>query len=317
MAKDKELVFSSELEERREKRRKAFILIGILLAVVIIAAAAVFFVRANRAEVFTGGEDTEYPYSWKERKGVVTIEIDHSADPARTWTAVNTDGRRISIEQPEKQPKDKSRFDISFAEAGRYNLVFALTAGDNEAAGVIEMLAEVTESEEGVLSAQILTSSLRKRQVSAQGGEGSFYPYTYSVDSDGFLVLRIAGAAAAGDWDCVSDNENVAVFAGLFYEDEDLIVYLMPGTEPGICGVKIWRTEAGVSLELGMELTAEGELLVNSEKLTGGDIALPQPPEDSEEPEESEWPTEPDWPEEADWTEAPEDIEDNTEDEEN
>ena len=129
-------------------------------------------------------------------------------------------------------------------------------------------------------------------------------------------MLRITGAAAAEDWNCESDNENVAVFAGLFYEDEDLIVYLMPGTEPGICGVKIYGSEAGVSLELGVELTAEGELLVNSEKLTGGDVALPQPPEDSEEPEESEWPTEPDWPEEADRAEAPEDIEDSTEDEE-
>ena len=272
MAKEKELVFSSEREEKQGQLKRILILAGIVLGVIILVVGAALIVRSTRAVVHTGGEDTPYPYTWKNSKGSMIIEIDRSADPDRVWQAYNVDNVNSKCETPEKQPKDKNQFVFTPKEEGRYSIIFILMGADDQASMRMEMFVESKLDANGVLESEVLSTSLLARQVLSEGGEGTNYPYSYLTDTDGFLVVTIAGAAACGDWDCVSDNENVALPAGVFMDGDDAVFYIQPGSERGMCTLKLYRTAIEVSLQLGVELTEGNGLIVTSDKLTGGDI---------------------------------------------
>ena len=196
MAKD--VVFESEkYMQRQETKRKwlpVLCLAAILLAVIVIA----LIIRGSRGVVYTGGEDTPYPYSWSvDRKGELKLEIDNSAAEGYTWAATDYDIRELEIGRPEKQPQGKSSFTIKANDAGRYVSVFSLVNREDRSDCIYEWRfmmdsAQVTEGETasaGPLS--ILSGSGMERNGKMKNAEEDVLSYTLYADDDGGMTVEL------------------------------------------------------------------------------------------------------------------------------
>ena len=280
--KSDDLTFSSEKLEAKERQKSILTLIAALLLIAALAVGIALVVRSMRGERFSGGTDTLYPYSWRnDSKGVLAVEIDHSASPGQSWIAVETDRARMAIQKDEKQPEGSSSFKLTPTDEGRYNALFLLINENNEASCRLDMLLETTLTDKGVFQTEVLSSALQPRQVTRQGGADSYYPYSFRTDENGYLVVTVEGAAVWEDWNCISGSDAVAMPAGLFYEEGNIICFIMPGDEPGTCAMKISTDDGAVTIDLELELTQELSLLVRSDSIEGGDV--PPPSDDEEE----------------------------------
>ena len=274
MAKQKDVVFSSEKLESQERLKRILIPIAALLIIVALVVVVALVVRSSRGVSYSGGEDTEYPYSWKNSsKGIMTLEIDHSAAPGYSWITLNTEPQNIVVAATEKQPKDKSSFTLTPSGEGRYNTFFLLydENGSDEAAAKLDMLLETTSNAKGVLQTTVLSSSIQKRQVQTARGEGTYFPYSYRADTDGFIVLTVNGGDVVDDWQAACDNEDAADYAGPFCEDGNAIFYIVPGSVPGTCNAAFSSEKGAVKITLVLELGEDGTLLVSSDSMEGGD----------------------------------------------
>ena len=281
--KNKDVVFSSEKLEAREKLKRILIPVIALLVIAALVAAFALIKQAVRGTTFTGGEDTPYPYSWRNsNKGVMTLEIDNSASPGYTWITLDPDHSNMPVTADTKQADGRNRFTLTPSEAGRHSTYFILMGEDGEASAKLDMLLETVENAKGVLETTVLSSSVQRRQVASAGGEGTYYPYSYSADTDGFIVLTISGGAVVRDWEASCDNIEAADYAGPFYEDNDVMFYILPGTRPGECNAVFSSINGAVSIRFALELEEDGTLLVKSDSIEGGDTIPADPNADVE-----------------------------------
>jgi|GEM_PF-2439053 len=283
MARNKDVVFSSERLESRERLKKILIPLAVLAAIAVIVVVAALLTRALKVTYYTGGEDTPYPYRWYNKKGVMTLEIDSSAAEGRSWVAVNNDRAHIPTEATKKQPKKASRFTLAPNEEGRHSVLFVLLNENDEAGTILEMLTETALDEQGFLQTEVVSSSLTNRQKAQQGGEDTYFPYSFSADSDGLIAVTVSGGAVVNDWVCVSDNEEAVIYAGVFYEDEDVLLYLYPGDVPGSSSVTLSSENGAVSIALVAEYAENGDFLIIEHGIEGG-YDDPAPAEEEEEP---------------------------------
>ena len=202
MAKD--VVFESEkYMQRQETRRKwlpVICLAAILLAVVVIA----LIMRGARGTVYTGGEDTPYPYSWSiNRKGEMTLQIDKSAAEGYTWALSSFDTSNLEIQVPEKQKSGVSTFVMTPNIPGRYVTVFSLVNLEDPSESLYEWRflmdsALVTEGETtsaGPLS--ILSGSGLEHSGKQRSGEEDAVPYTLYADENGSMTVEIVNQEQA------------------------------------------------------------------------------------------------------------------------
>ncbi len=273
-------VFSSERIESQERLKKILIPIAALLIIVGLVVAAAFIMHSLKGELKTGGGGIPYPYSWRcDNKGVMTLDIDHSAAQGRHWLVLDTDTARMASETPEKQPEGKSRFLLTPSAEGRYNGLFILVDANGEPSARLDMLMETSRNSKGVLKTDILDHTLQEIQVLVTGGEGTNYPYSYRADGKGSIELTVSGGAIVSDWSCVCSNEASVFFGGAFYEENDLVAYFSPGQEPGECKALLSSSSGAVSIELDLVLKEDGTLLVSSDSIEGGTGAPAEEPE--------------------------------------
>ena len=169
------------------------------------------------------------------------------------------------------------------SEEGRHGVLFVLLNGNDEAETILELLTETTLDEKEFLQTEVISSSFRTRQTAQQGGEDTYFPYSFSADSDGLIAVTVSGGAVVDDWVCVSDNEDAVIYAGVFYEDEDVVLYLYPGDVPGSSSVKLSSEKGAVSIDLVAEYAENGDFLIKEHGIEGG-YDDPAPAEEPEEP---------------------------------
>ena len=271
--KEKDMVFSSEKYENRVRLIRILIPAAAVVLVVAIAIGIAFAVRASKGIKYTGGEDTAYPYSWRNsRKGVITLDISRSADPERHWVAVNPDITQIEVSETKKQPEDATRFTAVPKETGRKTLIFIFMDDKEEGSVKMEMLLDTTVNEKGTLTTEVISASLLERQTRQSGGEGSYYPYTFQTNEEGFLQISIGNASgvAVYDWVASSDNEEAATVEGMLFLEEGIGVYMLPGTQPGLCRLTVSSEAAAAVMTMEIENTDAGVLMVRSHSMEGG-----------------------------------------------
>ena len=277
--KDNDVVFSSEKFENRIRLRRMLLPIIIAVLVIGLAIAVAFIVRASKGIRYTGGEDTPYPYSWRnDRKGVMTLDLTRSEDPEKSWLLVNVDPIGITTEEAKKQPDDVVRYIITPNETGRHTLSFLLMDGE-EAAVKLDMLIDTTVGEKGRLTTDIISSSILERQTPQDGGAETYFPYSFRTDTNSFLVITIVNNtdASVTDWDCVSENEKAVQAGGIFFMGNETEVYLIPGKTEGTGTVTVSSAEADATITLEVERTSAGTLLVRSHSMQGGTTFLEAP----------------------------------------
>ena len=312
MAKENDVIFSSEKLETRERRNRILIPAIALVVVIAIAVAASFIVRHMRGTLYSGGGDTAYPYTWRNNtKGVMTLEIDKTAGNGQNWIALNNNSAYIPVEAGKKQPEGKNRFLVTPQEEGRHSLLFVLVdesvpEEEQAASAVLELLTETTVNGKGAFETEVISSALRERQIPKSSGADTYYPYTYSMDENGYLTVTVAYPEGTipepeeggpesmpdtailfpYDWAAASDNESVATALGTFYENGGLAVYIGSGSEAGTCRVTVASEQGGVSIVLTIERNESGALLVRSDEIRGGDHPYEEVLNNEEEPSE-------------------------------
>ena len=196
MAKD--VVFESEkYMQRQETKRKwlpVICLAAILLAVVVIA----LLMRGARGTVYTGGEDTPYPYSWSvDKKGELKLQIDKSAADGYSWKMAGYDIPGLDIRYPEKEKEGVSTFLLKPNRAGRYVAAFSLVNLEDLSDSIYEWRfmmdsASVTEGETvsagplSILSGTGLALSGKQRST-----EEDAVAFTMSADGSGGMSVEI------------------------------------------------------------------------------------------------------------------------------
>ena len=282
MARTKDVVFSSEKLESRERLKALLTPVAVLLVIVALVVISAFVLNDLRGKSYSGGEDTAYPYTWRNNnKGVMTVEIDNKADPSRSWIVLDTDPVRYPSQAAEKQPRGKNRFLITPRSEGIHNALFLLTDESGEPAAVLEMIMESEVNSKGRYVTDVVTSSLKYRQLAGSGGEESYYPYSFATGEGEVIALTVANAATLPDWVCSCSNEQAVENTGIFYRGGDLLLYFSSASDPGSCTVSVSSESGGVTIELDMEYTLNGELMVTDHRIIGGTEPPKElPPED-------------------------------------
>ena len=271
MAKEKDVVFSSEREEQRNRLKTILIPVAALLLIIAIVAGIAYAVRVAKGESFAGPSDSSYPYTWSiNKKGVMTLEI--TQPEGSVWRDASEDnGGVLEIVEAKRQPKGKHRFTLTPLATGRALAAFRLSAESGDIAE-IKLQIEVDSAEEA-LTTEVLSSSERKIQGTVNGGEETLFPYSVSGDEDGNIVIHVTAAkgnAGIMDWQLASDNESAAVPSGVFSINYDTDAYVAPGTEPGKANVTLASKMADVTVTLACELDANGDLTVTEHSIAGG-----------------------------------------------
>lgn len=302
--KEKDLVFSSERLESRERLKKIILTAAAVVLVIAIAIAAAFIIRGAKGVRFTGGEDTAFPYSWRNsKKGVMSLEISRGEDTARTWSFIDAASNRIGATLDKKQPKDATRFSVVPKEAGRHNVIFLFTDAAGEASYRMDMLLETTENEKGTFTTEVITASIQERQTSARGGEGTYFPYAFRIDEYGYMVLVAENSSGVfvDDWTCESENDDITTVSGVISDRSGVTVYVLPGTEAGTCRLDLSSQMAKTVISLDTLRTEEGALLVSGHSIEGGttvpEAITPEPadiPVEGPAPDPAEFSNDPD-----------------------
>jgi len=271
MAKEKDVVFSSEREEQRNRIKTILIPLAVLLAIIVLVVVIALVVRSTRGESFAGPEGSAYPYTWSvNKKGVMTLEL--AQDEGKLWRDASSDnGGVLEITETSKQPKGLHRFVLTPLETGRALAVFRL-AGDGGDTAELSLQIEVSSTEES-LSTEVLSSSERSIQSTVSGGEETLFPYTVSANERGDLVIHVTAAkgnAGIMDWQLTSDNEAAAAPAGVFSINYDTDAYVAPGTEPGKATVTLQSRSADMAVTLVCELSEAGDLSIIEHSIAGG-----------------------------------------------
>ena len=199
MAKD--VVFESEKYMKRQEAKRKWIPILCIAAVLLLVVVIALIIRGSRGVVYSGGEDTPYPYSWSvNRKGELTLNI--ASPEGYTWKTSDVDYRGLDLARPEKQAEGASTFTITPLAPGRYVSVFSLVNREDAEDAIYEwrFLMDSAETGEGDASSagplSILSGSGMERAGKTRSGEEDALPYTIQTDGDGNLILEIVNPAA-------------------------------------------------------------------------------------------------------------------------
>ena len=217
-----ELLFESDKVLQAEKRRRiilpAAIVAGILLLVVVIA----LIVRGTRKERVVPAEEMTgaYAYTWDlDRKGVVTLTIDHAAYPDAQWVITEPSAEEEMTAEPETDAEGET-----VETAGPPTPVMLAAVGQNTAKNTVihltpqlpGLFAMTVQLQNGGDAGDVLyqyrfvvqvtseVSGLRATPYAASGtatpgrlsgGEGTGYAYTivYAGASDLQIRMQVPG----------------------------------------------------------------------------------------------------------------------------
>lgn len=202
MAKD--VVFESEKYMQRQEAKRKWIPIVCFAAILLVIILIALFLRGNNGVVYTGGEDTPYPYSWSvNKKGELTLDI--TKPKGYTWRTVGVDPRTLNVQHPEKQPDGISRFVFTPEEAGRFVPVFTLVRTDDAEDAIYEWRllmdsALVTENETqtaGPLS--VISGTGSELAGKTRSSEDDAVAYTIHADADGVMTVEIVNPLQGED----------------------------------------------------------------------------------------------------------------------
>ena len=131
----------------RDKKRIVAFAIGIVVLLAIILTLVL--IHRNKKAWTQGGEDTNFPYSWKESRGNVLLKLDGSKGPEDYhWSVTSTDESILSVKVAKKEKQGIITYRIKPLKEGTAQIVFTRQRDVETLAGASEESPESKESEE-------------------------------------------------------------------------------------------------------------------------------------------------------------------------
>lgn len=278
-----ELIFDSERQMRRDQRRRRLIPLLALAAILIVVAVVLLLLRGCRGETHTGGESTEYTYTWAAKaNGDTELTVSHEDLPAGRWAL--KDGEEslpaLRVTREAKEYKAGTVFTLHPEAEGRclFTLVLQSEEGADPSYELV-VLAQVTEAD-GKLSAAPLNASGTRFQAEIIGGGRNEGESGYRIRSDkkGDLVLSFPVEENETDWEFeLTQEQDSLKVLGLLYEDGDLNAYLRAGTVPGTGELVLSSVNTAATIRLRLECGADGSLKVLSHEAEYGEKPAVEP----------------------------------------
>ena len=266
MAKD-ELLFESERLERRSERKRLLLPLAIVGLLILAILAVIVILQSGKGETHRGGEDTPYPYSWTQsRDGSLRLELPHQDAAQERWQYQPVEElSTLELQREEKESGGNTVFTLKPVKAGRtlIRLVLAPEGQQLSARYGLNLLAETVSSEDG-LAVIIRSSEGVSLAGDASGGAETNRPYRVYTDWNGDTVIAVKNVQNSADWEFTVDNEEAVRFLGLQWSDNEMAAHLLPGEKTGETTALLKSESAGVSLEVKLRHTEEGDLQVLS-----------------------------------------------------
>lgn len=277
-----ELIFDSERQMLRAEKKRRLIPLLALAAILVLVVVVVLILRGCRAETHTGGEITDYPYTWTlKSNGDTQLVIPHGDLPNGHWDL--KDGEEslpvLRVSREEKEQKGGTVFTLHPEAAGRCLITFILKGADDAVIPNYQMiiLAEVTETD-GRLSAAPLNAAGTGFQPELVGGGDGGSSYRIHSDSAGDLVLSYPASETETDWTYeILQGENSLRVLGLLYEDGNMNAYLRAGANPGPSTLLLKSELAYATITLSLQTGTDGSLKVVSHEVEYAERPEPEP----------------------------------------
>ena len=303
-----ELLFDSEIQEKKAKRRKWLFPLLALAVILVIAVVVALLLRPKKkeAEIYKGGEDTLYPYTWQTGKdGSILLELPHENDPDYRWALSNPD--ELAVVEAEREKKDRNgatRITLTPKEAGR-DIVELILLREEDAASAetaasgkdtgkeaeptntqdsiyrLTLLVEFSE-EGGSLQGTVLNSSGIRLQGFLTGGADSENPYRIYSENEVYVIAAVRIASLETDWmfEILSGAESITG-ESIQYAGGEVRLYLRAGEKPGESELLFRSEAAGAELRLRALLQEDGTLLITDHQAQYGEKTVVSPTEDS------------------------------------
>lgn len=236
-------------------------LIG-LAAVVLLAVAAGFLLRAVNGGRFRGGEDTDYPFTWTERRdGSVRLALPRAA--GRVWTADEADAALLTV-----TGQGEGQFLVVPAAEGAQVLSFTLRGeADGRDKAFRWSLRVACESDGGALRAHVSSYEGTPLQGLLTGAADEAGRAAYTIDPfAGGLTIDAADASDEPYWTGGSSDESVLRFAEAVYDTglQEATGVFFAGGAAGTCEIFFHSGRAGTEIAATVENDGNGGLTVTA-----------------------------------------------------
>ena len=234
------------------KNRKVMTAVVIAAAVVLIALILLLSVRKTRAERFTGGEDTPYPYAWTlSRDGSVLVEPSGDVPEGYGWTVVEADASVAAVSEQEGPS-----FRLVPAGAGDSFFVLALAGREDAEDQICRLVMTVEVTGGRKPKAAVTGHRLELVEGILRGGEDFGTPYRIWTAENGELELRLTDSEGAEDWKLLERTPSVLRLAALRSETGRVAAELY-SPAAGEAAFVLYSPSRGLSLEVSCRADEE------------------------------------------------------------
>ena len=238
----------------------AVILVGLLLIVLVLVLAA----RGPKTVSYSGGEGSQYPYSWTEfRDGTVSLSPYQDVPEGYSWNVAESDDAVIKVSQA-----GKSSFTVTPAGEGDSYLRLYLSRGQESEDRLAELLMTVESLRSGKkLSASVTGHHLEVSEGILRGGEEYGASYTIRTDENGDLQIRVYDSEDAGDWNCLLKSPDTLASSGASETEGEYSLRVF-GMSQGDARLTVYSYSRGLSLDISGNASADGSVTAESCEMT-------------------------------------------------
>ncbi len=228
---------------------------NMLTAAVILAAVAliglILFLggRKTREELFTGGEDTPYPYAWTaEKDGTLLVRPCGDIPEGFAWAVTELDESVIAA-AAEQTADGLQAFRLTPAGAGDCFFILALIGGEDGEEELCRLIMTVEVTGTKKPRAAVIGHRAEVTEGILRGGEDFGAPYRVWTGENGSLELRLTDAEGAEDWKLSVKTPSSVGSAGFRAEGGKVTAELYPVTS-GEAAFILYSASRGLSLEV-------------------------------------------------------------------
>ena len=187
---------SSKIFTKRNLLTLGIILAAVLLVVLILVLTGG---RGKKAERFTAGEDSAYPYAWtQEKDGSVHVVPCAAVPEGYGWLLTGSDAAVAAV--TEQRGENGLTYLLTPTGAGDCFFELSLAAGEDSEDVLCRLLMTVEVSGGKKLKAAVTGNRLSPVEGILRGGTEWGAAYRLWTGEDGTLQLRLRDSERADDW---------------------------------------------------------------------------------------------------------------------
>ncbi len=231
---------------------------AIVLGAVVLIGMILFLSTRKREGLFTGGEDTPYPYAWTEEKdGTVLVRPCRDIPAGFAWAVTDLDASIAAA--AEQSVEGRQAFLLTPVGAGDCFFILALTGGEDGEEQLCRLVMTVEVTGRKKLKAAVAGHRAELPEGVLRGGEDFGAPYRIWTGDNGSLELRLADTEGAEDWRLSVKTPSTMGSSGFRAEGGKVSAELYP-LASGEAAFLLYSPSRGLSLEVSGWANGEGEL---------------------------------------------------------